>query len=135
MGDDDAWLEGAAGFQKGPFILRSHFVFKEPEYIGQVRPGGEIQRHFTIALTLARTFNAREGFGVMDDLPHQRFYEPMTGGTLKGQAMNPDDFLSTREMAYNVLGWDPQTAAPLPWKLVELGVDWAVDCAAERENG
>jgi hypothetical protein len=30
-------------------------------------------------------------------------------------------------MAYEMLGWDQQTAAPKRWKLYELGLDWVVE--------
>jgi len=84
------------------------------------------------ALNLARCFNAREGFTSADDLLPERFFEPARGGALDGRTLDRTDWLATRDLAYDMLGWDRHTAAPLPWKLYELGLDWVAD---ELERG
>jgi aldehyde:ferredoxin oxidoreductase len=78
------------------------------------------------ALAMARVFNAREGFTADDDNLPERFFEPLAGGTLAGRAIDRDQFYQTREVAYDMLGWDRQMAAPRRWKLFELGLDWVV---------
>jgi aldehyde:ferredoxin oxidoreductase len=79
------------------------------------------------ALAMGRVFNAREGFTATDDVLPNRFFEPLGGGPLKGKKLERDQFFETREMTYDMLGWDRQTAAPKRWKLYELGLDWVVE--------
>jgi aldehyde:ferredoxin oxidoreductase len=79
------------------------------------------------ALAMGRAFNAREGFTAADDVLPDRFFEPLGGGPLKGKKLERDQFFETRAMAYDMLGWDRQTAAPKRWKLYELGLDWVVE--------
>jgi aldehyde:ferredoxin oxidoreductase len=79
------------------------------------------------SLNMARAFNAREGFIAADDVLPDRFFQPLAGGTLKGQAIDRSQFFETRQITYDMLGWDRQTAAPKGWKLYELGLDWVVD--------
>ena len=76
---------------------------------------------------MARAFNARECFSTEDDVLPERCFEPMEGGTLKGQAINRRQLYETRNLIYDMLGWDLQSAAPKRWKLYELGLDWLVD--------
>jgi aldehyde:ferredoxin oxidoreductase len=78
-------------------------------------------------LNMARLFNAREGFTSSDDDLPERCYEPLKSGTLTGQAIDPDNFRSTVKSTYAMLGWDIQTGAPTPGKLLELGLDWLVE--------
>jgi aldehyde:ferredoxin oxidoreductase len=79
------------------------------------------------ALTMARAFNAREGFTAGDDILPDRIFEPLEGGPLKGKKLDRDQFFETRAIAYGMLGWDQETAAPQRWKLYELGLDWLVE--------
>jgi aldehyde:ferredoxin oxidoreductase len=79
------------------------------------------------SLNMARAFNAREGFSAADDVLPDRFFESLEGGTLKGRRLDPDQFLDTRSITYDMLGWDRQTAAPKRWKLLELGLGWVVE--------
>ena len=79
------------------------------------------------SISMARAFNAREGFGPADDSLPDRFFEPLEGGTLKGKVIDRVKFLETRDLAYDMLGWDRQTAAPKRWKLYELDLSWVVE--------
>jgi aldehyde:ferredoxin oxidoreductase len=79
------------------------------------------------ALNMARAFNAREGFTASDDSLPGRLFAPLEGGPLKGKKLDHDQFLKTRAITYDMLGWDRQTAAPKRWKLYELGLDWVVE--------
>ncbi len=79
------------------------------------------------SLNMARAFNAREGFSAADDVLPDRFFESLEGGTLEGKRLDPDQFLDTRSITYDMLGWDRQTAAPKRWKLLELGLGWVVE--------
>jgi aldehyde:ferredoxin oxidoreductase len=75
--------------------------------------------------TLARLFNVREGFGPDDDLLPQRMHEGIGNGAIKGQRIDPDEFLAARRTYYEMAGWDPDTGVPTATKLVELGLEGA----------
>jgi aldehyde:ferredoxin oxidoreductase len=79
------------------------------------------------SLSMARAFNAREGFSAADDVLPERLFESLQGGTLEGKRLDRDQFFDTRSITYDMLGWDRQTAAPKRWKLLELGLDWVVE--------
>ena len=79
------------------------------------------------ALNMARCFNAREGFTAEQDMLPDRFFQPMEGGTLKGRSLDRKEFTETRDLVYDMLGWDHKTGAPHDWKLHELGLSWIID--------
>jgi aldehyde:ferredoxin oxidoreductase len=85
------------------------------------------------SISMARAFNAREGFTVKDDELPARCFEPLEGGTLKGEAIDRQQFLETRDLIYDMLGWEHQSAAPKRWKLYELGLDWVAG-ALEKQG-
>ncbi len=85
------------------------------------------------SINLAQAFNVREGFTSKDDILPDRFFEPMEGdGALKGQAMDRKEFYETRNLIYEMLGWDRQSAAPKRSKLYELGLGWVVEDLEKR---
>jgi aldehyde:ferredoxin oxidoreductase len=77
------------------------------------------------ANTLARLFNCREGFSPEDDVLPQRLHEGIGNGPLKGQRIDPAEFLAARRVYYEMAGWDPETGRPTAAKLAELGIDAA----------
>ena len=79
------------------------------------------------AFTLARVFNMREGLTVEDDQLPERAFEPRRGGTLSDVRIDPDEVNQAIHTYYAMMGWDQQTGVPLPWKLQELDVAWAVE--------
>jgi len=78
------------------------------------------------ALTLARVFNAREGFTAQDDHLPERSYGPTTSGALADGGVDREKLQEAIHTYYRMLGWDKETGVPLPDKLHELGVSWAV---------
>jgi aldehyde:ferredoxin oxidoreductase len=76
------------------------------------------------SISMARAFNAMQGFTTQDDDLPQRCFEPLQGGTLKDQAIDRQQFDETRNLIYDMLGWEHQSAAPKRWKLHELGLGW-----------
>jgi aldehyde:ferredoxin oxidoreductase len=92
----------------------------------------EILKATERALAMARVFNAREGFTTADDVLPDRFFEPLEGGPLAGRALDRGQFFETRSLVYDMLGWDRHTAAPAPWKLYELGLNWLVEAPARQ---
>jgi len=75
------------------------------------------------ASTLARVFNAREGFTSSDDSMPKRFFTPQTSGPLKGVALDFDTFQKAKETYYEMMGWPD--GVPSLGKLGELGIEWA----------
>lgn len=74
---------------------------------------------------MARVFNNREGFGPQDDRIIRRWHEPMPGGPLKGQYIDPQDFRDAIQLYYEMSGWDRE-GRPTKGKLVELGLEWLI---------
>ena len=79
------------------------------------------------AYTMARAFNAREGFTAADDKIPARFFEPFREGPSAGNALPPEEFDRARITFYQMMGWDEHTGVPTGWKLHELGVGWVAD--------
>jgi aldehyde:ferredoxin oxidoreductase len=75
------------------------------------------------ANTLMRLFNCREGFTPDDDVLPQRLHEGIGNGVLKGQRIDPAEFLAARRTYYQMAGWDPETGRPTAAKLAELGIE------------
>ena len=76
--------------------------------------------------TLARLFNCREGFTPDDDVLPQRMHEGIGNGALKGERVDPDQFLAARRLYYEMAGWDANTGQPTAARLAELEVDTSV---------
>ncbi len=85
----------------------------------------EYQKVGERALTLARLFNAREGFGPQDDRLARRSYGPTTGGALAEGGIDPEALTMALRLYYGMLGWDVETGCPTREKLAELDVAWA----------
>ncbi|MBI4562224.1 MAG: aldehyde ferredoxin oxidoreductase family protein [Candidatus Rokubacteria bacterium] len=75
------------------------------------------------ANVLMRLFNCREGFTPADDLLPQRLHEGIGNGPLKGERIDPDEFLAARRLYYEMAGWDKETGHPTAARLAELGVE------------
>ena len=79
------------------------------------------------AMTLARTFNMREGFTVEDDQLCPRSYGPTTNGALAEGGIDMEELREAMHTYYAMMGWDPESGVPTAAKLHELGVGWAVE--------
>jgi aldehyde:ferredoxin oxidoreductase len=79
---------------------------------------------------MARVFNARCGLRAADDVPPARFFEPLGNGPLAGSFIPPDAMRAALQTYYQMMGWDPHTGAPLPWKLHELDLGWLPEAGA-----
>jgi aldehyde:ferredoxin oxidoreductase len=76
------------------------------------------------ALTLARLFNVREGFGADDDWLPPRFFTPKASGALSDTAVNPQQLKRAKALYYRMMGWN-EAGVPTPAKLDELDIAWA----------
>ncbi len=72
---------------------------------------------------MARVFNCREGFTAADDHLPDRLFEPMRAGTLKGHAIDREQFEQAVQTYYGMMGWNEQ-GIPTKAKLEELDVSW-----------
>jgi aldehyde:ferredoxin oxidoreductase len=78
------------------------------------------------ANTLARLFNCREGFTPADDVLPARMHEGIGNGALKGERVDPEQFLAARRLYYEMAGWEGDTGQPTAARLAELEVDTSV---------
>ncbi len=72
--------------------------------------------------TLARVFNAREGFDRKDDQLPDRIFEPLEGGPLKGYKWDRAEFNRALDLYYEMMGWDAETGVPREAKLHHLNI-------------
>ena len=79
------------------------------------------------AMTLARTFNVREGLTVEDDQLCPRSYGPTQGGALAEGGIDMEELREAVHTYYGMMGWDRETGVPTVEKLHELGVGWAAE--------
>jgi len=77
------------------------------------------------ALTLARIFNAREGFGPADDRLALRSSGPTTSGALAQAGIAPEELEEAVRVYYAMMGWDRETGLPTVERLHELDIGWA----------
>jgi aldehyde:ferredoxin oxidoreductase len=75
---------------------------------------------------LFRIFNFREGFRRKDDYLPDRFFNPLGNGLMKGKSLDRDEFERAIDMYYEMMGWDKNTGKPIPGKLHEIGLSWAI---------
>ena len=72
--------------------------------------------------TLARLFNAREGFDRKDDELPERLFQPLETGPLTGVALDRDAFTRALDLYYEMMGWDVATGNPRSAKLFHLNI-------------
>jgi aldehyde:ferredoxin oxidoreductase len=108
-----------------PYSL-DHLINQIKSVTGWNISGWELMKVSERSINLAQAFNAREGFTSEDDILQDRFFEPIQGGALKGQTIDRQQFYETRNLIYDMFGWDRKSASPKRWKLYELGLDWVV---------
>jgi aldehyde:ferredoxin oxidoreductase len=83
------------------------------------------------AYDMARAFNALAGLGPEDDKMHPRFAQGVPAGPVAGKAPSMEQWEAARLSFYEMMGWDPATAAPRRGKLEDLGVRWVADMLEE----
>ena len=75
---------------------------------------------------MSRVFNNREGFKPEDDRVIRRWHQPMPGGPLKGQYIDPDELQEAINLYYEISGWDKE-GKPTRGKLVDMNLEWLID--------
>ena len=77
---------------------------------------------------MIRCFSAREGFTRENDqLPIRFMEEPVPEGPMKGSYIPRETLERLKDDYYSYRGWDPKTGNPTKGKLIELGLDFAVE--------
>ncbi|GAJ22930.1 unnamed protein product, partial [marine sediment metagenome] len=74
-------------------------------------------------MTMARSFNIREGLSAADDKLPNRFFQPKRNGVLSTKFYDPEQLEKTKSYYYTLMGWDAKTGIPIPEKLQELGIE------------
>jgi aldehyde:ferredoxin oxidoreductase len=79
------------------------------------------------AMTLARMFNLREGFGAFDDTLPRRFHTQFEAGPLAHIQLTQEELMRAKQTFYSMVNWDGQ-GKPTPSKLRQLKIEWVADC-------
>jgi aldehyde:ferredoxin oxidoreductase len=78
-------------------------------------------------LNLLRLFNAREGMDRKQDILPKKFFIPLKGtGPTSGTAIDPKEFDEALDLYYQIMGWT-EDGIPTRAKLIDLGIEWAVE--------
>jgi aldehyde:ferredoxin oxidoreductase len=93
----------------------------------------ELMKGAERALTLARAFNAREGFTAENDTLPKRMFEDVGTEDSMGRPIDPESLKESVVLYYGMMGWDPKTGQPTRAKLEELGIGW-VHTVLENES-
>jgi len=83
----------------------------------------ELLRIAERTLTMARSFNIREGFSAADDKLPNRFFQPKRNGALSTKFYDPEQLEKAKSYYYTLMGWDAKTGVPTPEKLQELDIE------------
>ena len=76
--------------------------------------------------TLLRHFNVRAGLSTGDDMLPNRYFHPIEKGPKKGYALNKSEFEEAKKLYFRLAGIDCKTGMPTSEKLIELGIEGAV---------
>jgi aldehyde:ferredoxin oxidoreductase len=81
-------------------------------------------------VTMARAFNALQGFTPTDDRLPPRMAEPLGvdgAADAVGAPIDPAAVEAALPLYYEMMGWDPESGIPRPAKLYELDVGWVAE--------
>jgi aldehyde:ferredoxin oxidoreductase len=91
----------------------------------------ELMKAAERAFTMARAFNAREGFGAEDDRLPPRSHGPRAEGALTDGGIPPQALREALDTYYAMMGWD-DNGCPTRARLAELDVAWVADRLGDR---
>ena len=83
----------------------------------------EVMRMAERTMTMARSFNIREGLSAADDKLPNRFFQPKRNGALSTKFYDPEQLEKAKSYYYTLMGWNAKTGIPTPEKLQELGIE------------
>ena len=77
-------------------------------------------------INMLKHLNAKRGITAEQDILPDRLFEPLPNGPSKGRHVDRNEFARMKTEYYSLMGWDPARGTPLPGKLMELGLEWAI---------
>jgi aldehyde:ferredoxin oxidoreductase len=84
----------------------------------------EIMKVAERGLTMARAYNAREGFSIKDDTLPNRFFTPINAKDSISKPICKEELSKGVRLYYEMMGWNPETGFPEFAKFEELGLGW-----------
>ncbi len=78
---------------------------------------------------MMQLFNVREGIVPREGRLPARCYRPKVGGKTDGVAVREGEVESAVSQYFSMANWSPE-GVPTKGKLLELGVDWALELLA-----
>ncbi len=84
----------------------------------------ELMKGVERGLTMARAYNAREGFTAQHDTLPRRMFEKTGSPDSLGKPIDAAAFKEAVQLYYQMMGWDPSTGTPHYARLEELGIGW-----------
>ncbi|MCF6466199.1 aldehyde ferredoxin oxidoreductase family protein [Clostridium sp. Cult2] len=75
-------------------------------------------------VNMMRYFNAREGFTRDDDTLPERLFQPFKDGPSKGVSLDREKYEKSKELYYDIAGWDKETGNPTVGTLKRLSLGW-----------
>jgi len=75
-------------------------------------------------ITMARAYNAREGFTAKDDKLPERFFSPIEIEDSVSKPISKEEFEQGVKLYYSMMGWNTESGYPDLSKLEELGIGW-----------
>lgn len=83
-------------------------------------------------LQMMKAFNVREGFGIEDDVLPEKMFVPLKGGVTDGALIDKEAFFKTRDLYYELAGWNKKTGIPEGARLRALNLEWVIDFLARK---
>lgn len=72
---------------------------------------------------IEKAFNVRVGMARKDDMPPERFFEPIKSGPGRGERLEKEKLAGALDEYYGLRGWNVNTGLPTRTKLEELGLE------------
>jgi len=87
---------------------------------GKMMTGRELMLIGERIHNVEKAFNVREGISRKDDMPPERFFEPIKSGPGKGERLEKEKWTKTLDEYYKLRGWNVKTGLPKRSKLEGL---------------
>jgi len=84
----------------------------------------ELMKAAERGITMARAYNAREGFTAADDTLPERFFTAIPAEGTVSKPIDAQQFRNGVELYYQMMGWDASTGRPSSGRLAELDIAW-----------
>ena len=75
-------------------------------------------------LNMMRYFNSKEGFTKEDDSLPERLFKPFKDGPSKGVYLDKEKYEKSKQLYYEIAGWNKETGNPTNGSLKRLSLAW-----------